>query len=181
MEQEIMLYLECPDQNKGEFLPEKELSEGEYLRMLQEYSNSLNSLRNNPNSRYNFVDEAKYQNKVKDAYLGVKTTIFDITGHACGLRYLYDIEKRGSGVIIVDLATEAMDDVFEEEFRMWKQESMRFNNEVNLSDEERIRFLPSKNLKLGIDYHMFLLQGCKIYHVYDDFKVAILIQKIKEI
>ena len=85
------------------------------------------------------------------------------------------------GVIIIELVEDEMDEAFETEFKFWKRESMNINNDEQIGKNERIQFLPEKDLEFEIDHHLFSFQGCKMYCEYDRLKVALIIQKITEI
>jgi hypothetical protein len=58
---------------------------------------------------------------------------------------------------------------------------MNINNDTQIDKNERIRFLPTKDLQFEIERHLFALSGCKLYCDYDNLKVALIIQSIKEI
>ena len=85
------------------------------------------------------------------------------------------------GILIIDIVDEKIDDTFESEFKFWKRDSMNINNDKQIDKDERIKFLPTKNLKFEIDNHLFMFSGCKMYCEYDRMKVALIIQNIKEI
>ena len=85
------------------------------------------------------------------------------------------------GVLIIEIIENNMEDSFESEFKFWKKDSMNINNDTEIDKNERIKFLPIKDLQFEIDNHLFTLSGCKIYCEYDRLKVALIIQKIKEI
>lgn len=178
------LYIDCPDLEKNiSFQVEKELTEDEYVKMLREYSTTIgvNTPYNNfYNNKKNDVREINYQ-KEKTNFKKASTKIFNIKGEPCGVKELYDIQRRGMGVLIIDIFDTNLDESFETEFMFWKKDSMNINNDTEISKDERIRFLPIKDLQFEIDNHMFLLTGCKIYCEYSRMKVALIIQKIKEI
>ena len=175
-----ILYIDCPPQEKkGAFSVEKEISENEYVKMLREYSTTIGMGVPNNNQRYNF-----YENKVEEeekTYSKASAKIYDISGSLCNINELYRIEKNGMGVIIIEIISSDMEDSFESEFKFWKRDSMNINNDKDIDKDERIRFLPTKDLQFEIDNHLFLFSGCKIYCEYNNFKVALIIQKIKEI
>jgi hypothetical protein len=177
------LYIECPYQeNKNSFKVEKELSEDEYVKMLRDYSNTLNgsiSFKSNRKTNLNVYD---VDNSVdsKTNYVNSKVKIYDIKGKPCDINELYKIQDNGHGVLIMEFFEDEMNEMFYEEFKYWKVESMTINNNPDL-DTERVVILPSKNLKLEIDYHMFFLSSCKIYCEYDNSKLAIIIQNLTEI
>jgi hypothetical protein len=102
-------------------------------------------------------------------------------GNLCDINELYKIKKQGMGVLIIEPQTDLSDESFESEFKFWLRESMTINNDNTITKDERIQFLPTKNLKLQIDEHIFMLEGSKLYHEYDKMKIAIIIQNIKEL
>lgn len=176
-----ILYIDCPAQDKKDaFSVEKEITENEYVKMLREYSATIGM---GTPKNYNYKN-IFYENKIENeevSYSKALTKIYNISGSLCDINELYRIEKTGMGVIIIDINTNEMEDAFESEFKFWKRDSMNINNDKDIDKNERIRFLPVKNLKFEIDNHLFLLTGCKIYCEYSDFKVALIIQNIKEI
>jgi hypothetical protein len=114
-------------------------------------------------------------------YSTASAKIYNIAGKACGIDEIYRIQRTGMGVLIFEIIDSEMEDAFESEFKFWKKDSMNINNDPEIDKNERIRFLPIKNLQFEIDKHMFMLSGCKMYCDYDKLKVALIIQSIKEI
>jgi hypothetical protein len=178
------LYIDCPEQEKnGAFDAGKNISEEEYVKMLREYSKTIglpSPKQTYSNKHFNSYDMDEYVDE-KKTYSKSKTRIFNISGNLCDINEIRRIQKNGMGVIIFDILKDEMEEYFESEFKFWKRDSMNINNDKTIDKDDRIRFLPTKDLKFEIDNHMFLLNGCKIYCDYDTFKVAIIIQKINEI
>ena len=85
------------------------------------------------------------------------------------------------GVLIFEIIDSDIDESFESEFKFWKVDSMNINNDCEINSDERIKFLPTKDLKFEIDDHLFLLSGCKMYCEYNNLKVALIIKNLKEI
>lgn len=176
------LYIDCPEQEKkGAFNVGREISEDEYVRMLRDYSTTIGT--SMPYSGYNRhgVYEISQDNNKSISYAKTDVCIYDISGKPCDINELYRIQKNGMGVLIVEVIEHDIDDVFETEFKFWKQESMNINNDKTIDKDDRIRFLPVKDLKFEINNHMFMFNGCKIYCEYDRLKVALIIQEINEI
>lgn len=176
------LYIECPPQEKQGAFDTKQLSEEEYVRMLREYSctigTGLPSFYDNRHGVYN-VDTKGQQENIN--YTNAMVKIYDITGKPCDINELYRIEKNGMGILIIEIFEDEMSDLFETEFIFWKKDSMNINNDNSIDKNDRIRFLPVKDLQFQIDNHVFTFSGCKIYCEYDKLKVALIIQEIKEI
>lgn len=176
------LFIDCPaPEKKDAFSVEKELSETEYVKMLRDYSTTIGTgmPRNNSLKRNNF-----YEIKVDDTvptYSSAKAKIYNISGKPCDITELYRIQRTGMGILIVEIIETEMEEAFESEFKFWKKDSMNINNDPEIDKNERIRFLPIKDLQFEIDRHLFKLAGCKIYCDYDRMKVALIIQKITEI
>ena len=177
------LYIDCPKQDeKDAFTLKKELSEDEYIKMLREYSTTIGAgigKIDNFDRRYNFYENNT--KKIENTYSKASAKIYDISGKPCNIKELYNIQKNGMGIIIIDIVTSEMEESFESEFKFWKKDSMNINNDKEIDKDERIKFLPVKDLKFEIDNHLFLFSGCKLYYEYDSFKVALIIQKVKEI
>lgn len=178
------LYIDCPVQDKKDsFSVNKELSEDEYVRMLREYSNTIGTgmPKNTHNSKFQMYEIGNTIEQNDLSYSKALTKIYNISGVPCGLNELYRIQKSGMGVLIIEILENDMEEYFESEFKFWKRDSMNINNDKEIDKNERIRFLPVKDLKFEIDKHMFLFSGCKMYCEYDRLKVALIIQNIKEI
>lgn len=177
------LYIDCPEpEKKDAFNAGKELSEDEYVRMLREYSTTIGTgmpRANYNNSRYNVYEMV--EDNTTPTYSTASAKIYNISGKACGIDEIYRIQRTGMGVLIFEIIDSEMEDAFESEFKFWKKDSMNINNDPEIDKNERIRFLPTKNLQFEIDKHMFMLSGCKMYCDYDKLKVALIIQSIKEI
>jgi hypothetical protein len=177
------LYIDCPEpEKKDAFNAGKELSEDEYVRMLREYSTTIGTgmpRANYNNSRYNVYEIV--EDNTTPTYSTASAKIYNIAGKACGIDEIYRIQRTGMGVLIFEIIDSEMEDAFESEFKFWKKDSMNINNDPEIDKNERIRFLPTKNLQFEIDKHMFMLSGCKMYCDYDKLKVALIIQSIKEI
>lgn len=176
-----ILYIDCPEQDKKNAFSAKELTEDEYVKMLREYSMSIGMgiSHNDFNSRHNVYEINDNEEKIN--YSKSSAIIYNMKGEKCDIKELYRIQKNGMGILIIELLESEMEDTFESEFKFWKKDSMNINNDKNIDKDDRIRFLPIKDLKFEIDEHMFLLSGCKLYYEYDRMKVALIIQKIKEI
>ena len=174
------LYIDCPE-HKGdnEFTPNRELSEYEYVKMLRDYSATIGTSSTYNNNRFAVKDLEN--NNERNVFKCATAKVFDISGAPCGVNELYRIQKTGMGVLIIEVIDEDIDDSFETEFMFWKKDSMNINNDSEIDKDERIRFLPVKDLRFELDEHMFQLYGCKIYCEYDRMKVAVIIQKINEI
>lgn len=178
------LYIDCPAQEKNNaFNAGREISEDEYVRMLREYSTTIGTgmPRSNSYNKHGVYDIQQNNIKEDKNLSKSQTKIYDISGKPCGINELYRIQKNGMGVIIIELLENDMEDSFESEFKFWKRDSMNINNDKQIDKDERIRFLPEKNLEFEMDNHLFSLEGCKMYCEYDRFKVALIVQRIIEI
>lgn len=177
-----ILYIDCPEpEKKDAFKVDKELSENEYVKMLRDYSVTIGTGMPKNNHYSNKYDSYENHKEDKINYSKALVNLYDISGKPCDIKELYKIQKNGMGVLIIDVIESDMEESFESEFKFWKRDSMNINNDKDIDKDERIRFLPIKNLQLEIDKHLFLLSGCKIYCEYDRMKVALIIQNVKEI
>jgi hypothetical protein len=177
------LFIDCPEpEKKDAFNAGREISEDEYVRMLRDYSTTIgtgmprNDYNNNRFGVYDVVED-----KSTPTYSSASAKIFNISGNPCDINEIYRIQRSGMGVLIFEIIDKEMDDAFESEFKFWKRDSMNINNDPQIDKNERIRFLPTKNLQFEIDKHLFMLSGCKLYCEYNNLKVALIIQSIKEI
>lgn len=176
------LYIDCPEpEKKDAFNAGKELTEAEYVKMLREYSTTIGTgmPKKNYNNYYKIYDIVEQTDNVN--YSNATVKIYDISGKPCDIHELYRIQNNGMGVLIFEIIDTEMEEAFESEFKFWKKDSMNINNDIEIDKNERIRFLPTKDLKFEINNHLFLLTGCKLYCEYDKLKVALIIQNIKEI
>lgn len=177
------LYIDCPAQEKKDaFTVKKDFTEDEYVKMLREYSTTIGAgitKTDNFDRRYNFYENKNITEEKNFAKALVK--IYNISGVLCDIKEIYKIQKNGMGVLIIEIDSNNMDDSFESEFKFWKRDSMNINNDEEINKDERIRFLPVKDLQFEIDNHLFLFSGCKLYYEYNAFKVALIIQNVKEI
>lgn len=178
-----VLYIDCPPQEKeGAFSAEKELSESEYVKMLRDYSKTIGVTRNNSyNRQFNIYDIEEKYNEEPQNYAKSSAIIYDMSGKLCNINELYRIQRNGTGILILELVKDEMEDAFESEYKFWKRDSMNINNDKMIGKDDRIRFLPVKDLQFEIDRHMFLFSDCKIYHEYEDSKIALIIRNITEI
>lgn len=176
------LYIECQEaEKKDAFSVDKELSGDEYVKMLREYSATIgsNTSRSTCNSYLNSYELS--DNKSKVTYSSALSKVYDISGQLCDVNELYKIQRNGMGVLIFEIIDSDIDESFESEFKFWKVDSMNINNDCEINSDERIKFLPTKDLKFEIDDHLFLLSGCKMYCEYNNLKVALIIKNLKEI
>lgn len=179
-----ILYIECPEQEKQDaFSVKEEISQDEYVRMLREYSSTIGmkSNSNNTMSRYGIYDIPQEHYEEKEEYTKCSAKIYDISGKLCDINEIYKIQKNGMGVIIFELTDQEVSESFESEFRIWQKESLKINNDESIDKNSKLQFLPTKDLRFEIDYHLFELSGCKLYLDYGNNRFAIIIQKIKEV
>lgn len=175
------LYIDCPEQERKGAFETKDISEDEYVKMLRDYSTTIGIVTPKTNNKhFSSYDYEEYKTE-KINYSKAPTKIYNISGQPCDINELYYIQKNGMGVLIIEIIENDMEDSFESEFKFWKKDSMNINNDPDIDKNERIKFLPVKDLQFEIDNHMFYFSGCKMYCEYDRFKVALIIQKIKEI
>lgn len=175
------LYIDCPEQERKGAFDAKDISEDEYVKMLRDYSTTIGiGLPKINNKHFSSYDYKEYETE-KINYSKASAKIYNISGQPCNINELYRIQRTGMGVLIVEIIENGMEESFESEFKFWKKDSMNINNDIEIDKNERIKFLPVKDLQFEIDDHLFTLSGCKIYCEYDRLKVALIIQKIKEI
>lgn len=180
MNKEIKLFIDCPEHKKHDsFDAGIEISEDDYVKMLRDYSKTIGT---SNNVSFNKLNVYKIDNTVENIlYSKANIKIYDISGNLCDIEELYKIQKNGMGILIIEILPNEMDENFEYEYNFWRKDSMNINKDPEITKDDKIRFLPIKNLKIEIDNHLFFLEGCKLYYEYDKFKIAIIIQKIKEI
>ena len=165
------LYIDCPEQERKGAFDAKYISEDEYVKMLREYSTTIGIglPKINNNNHFSSYEYKEYKTE-KVNYSKAKTKIYSISGQPCDINELYRIQKNGMGVLIIEIIENDMEDSFESEFKFWKKDSMNINNDTEIDKNERIKFLPIKDLQFEIDKHVFTLSGCKIYCEYENNK-----------
>ncbi len=177
------LYINVPFiVQEDSFTYNKELTSDEYVKMLREYSNSLNSNKNFDNKHFNSY-EFDYDEE-KNNFVKAPVIIYDINGDKANINELYRIIKTGISILIIEIPyyeIENLDEIFESEFKMWKKESLNIQSNMDLDENQKIKLLPEKTLRLEMDDHLFELYNCKLYCEYDNFKVALIIEKVEEI
>ena len=184
MSEQSILYMKCPFHEKtGDFSASQEINEDEYVRMLREYSATIGkgSVTSSKNNRYNFYDVKDFSTQDEEIISKTNVIVYDMSGVKCTVNDIYNIKKNGMAVIILEILEENMEEAFEEEYKFWKQDSMKINNDTQLEQDDRIRFLPIKDLELEMEYHVFKLEGCKLYHDYNNGKIALIVKRIIEI
>lgn len=178
------LYIDYVNQeNDGGFQVKKELTEDEYIKMLREYSLTLNpsyhSTNNKPTYQTGYNETTNTENDI--SYTACDIVLYDINGLLCDINEIYHIQQNGIGILIIDIDLNSMDDNFETEFKFWKLNSTNIIKDKSLNQDEIIRLLPPKDLKLEIDGHIFILYHTVLYHSYSPSKYALIIQNIKEL
>lgn len=179
------LYMSCPFQEKmGDFSTQKTISEDEYVKMLREYSSTIGKSEpsNRILNRYGVYDIKNVQQQENEEKLSsANIFVYDMSGKKCSGDDICNIKKNGMTVLIFEIPENNMEESFEDEYKFWKQDSMKINNDKQLGQDDRIKFLPIKEFQLEMGYYLFKLEGCKLYHDYNDGKVALIVQKITEI
>ena len=178
------LYMNCPFQEKtGNFETNQNISEEEYVRMLREYSSTIGkgNITNNTDRRYNIVDVRQQKVIEENNLSSADVEVYSMSGKKCTSDDISVIEKKGMAVLILELLDDSMEEAFQDEFKFWKQDSMKIITDSQLEEDDKIRFLPMKELQLEMDYHLWKLTNCKLYHDYNDGKYAIIVQKITKI
>ena len=185
MTERAKLYINCPFHEKEvDFSVQHNITEDEYVRMLREYSSTIGKSgpSNGSINRYGMYDVKDFQHQEDEGKLSsANIFVYDMTGKKCYGNDICNIKKNGMTVLIFEIPDSEMEEPFEDEYKFWKQDSMKINNDKQIGKDDRIRFLPIKEFQLEMGYHLFKLEGCKLYHDYGDGKVAIIVQKITEI
>ena len=176
--------MDCPFQeNMGDFSVQQNISEDEDIRMLREYSSTIGKggISVNRDNRYNIRDVKTYDQSDEPHMSSADVEVYDMSGKKCSTSDIDCIKKNGMAVLIFEIFEKDMEDAFQDEFKFWKQDSVKILTDPQLGQDDIIRFLPIKELQLEINYHLFKLTGCKMYHDYNNGKYAIIVQKITEI
>lgn len=184
MNEQATLYMKCPFHEKtGDFSAPHDINEDEYVRMLREYSATIGkgAVVSSRNNRHGVYDIKNFTKQEDDILSKANVIVYDMSGKKCNGNDICMIQKNGMAVIIFDILEDSMEESFEDEYKFWKQDSIKINNDEQLEQDDRIRFLPIKDLQLEMGYYMFKLEGCKLYHDYNDGKIAVIVQKITEI
>lgn len=178
---EGILYIETiDDDNEKKFSVKRELTENEYVKMLREYSSTLDTAyKNFDNYKYNYLDDDQQQNNNK--YVNASVIIHDLSNSLCNKNENNNIQKNEFTVFIIQLVDNEIDETFETEFKIWKNDSLKIINDNDINEDDKIRFLPKRDLNFEFENHLYCFLNSKLYNEYDNNKFAIIVENIIEI
>lgn len=182
-----LLFIEC-EKRKESFDYNKEISEEEYVRMLQQASDSIIgqdgfSKRNTLERRYGFFGakelETYYEKKdVEEKPFRVR--LCNIDGSDFSVRELVSYYNSGSMFIIIVHYDEIDDPVLEDTLNIWVTNSDHINNDSKLNDELRLKSLETKRMTLKFNNNYVTLNGCQMVEKTSTNSFAMLIHKIEK-
>lgn len=82
-------------------------------------------------------------------------------------------------IIIVDIPFSKLETSLEDEVRFWVKDSMNINVHHEIPEEERLKMLPIRNLKIEIGDISEELHDCRIIDYKNTGRISILVNEIK--
>lgn len=154
-----------------EYMKYKDIISDITMKSLNNETTMIGSMKNKKNER-NY--------KINYNYYKINTVITDIYGNGNIIDFLIKNFQTGEmfPLILKFEGIEENQDV-ESEIKMWAKETIKINSSNKLSDSDKIRFSPSKDLKIRTDKNSnAILQECKILDIFSLDEYAITVNKI---
>ena len=82
-------------------------------------------------------------------------------------------------VLFVDIPIQTIDSDIESELRFWVRDSMEINIHHEIPENERLKMLPTKDLKIKVGDVDGTLVKCRVVDFQKPFRIALLVEKIK--
>lgn len=170
-----------------------DIDSNQYIKMLNDnYYESYhdidnymtNGIKNNTfHYRYNNISNYN-DNKNIYNYISILCQINDINNKDISKDTFYQYKNTGEMfVLILNFIDNNIDEDVESELILWIKDSININTNNLINDDDKIFYLPKKNLKININDSELLLKDCKILDNYGNinkgiFNFAILVEKI---
>ena len=81
-------------------------------------------------------------------------------------------------VLFIDIPTQSIESDIESELRFWVRDSMEINIHHEIPENERLKMLPTKDLKIKIGDVEGTLVKCRVIDFQKPFRVALLVERI---
>ena len=135
-------------------------------------------------ARNPFRKERVSYNQQTFYYQPVEAKVFDIEGRDEKIDELLDFYKTGEQFIIIvallNLSSADESGELESDIKSWTSESIKINRTNKMTEDEKLKSLSKKSLKLKFkdSNHGAILRNCKMVEVYSRNKFALLVESI---
>ena len=175
------------------FKYDKEISQKEYANAMVEYYNqhkdSIDSVFMSKGLGRNIAVNPFRKEKVKYNqqtfyYQPVEAKVFDIDGKDEKIDELIQFYKTGEQFIVIiallNLSSADESGELESDIKAWTRESVKINKTNKMTEDEKIKSLSKKSLKLKFkdSKSSAILKNCKMIEVYSRNKFALLVESI---
>lgn len=134
-------------------------------------------------ARNPFRKERNKYNQQTFYYQPVECKVFDIDNKDEKIDELLEFYKTGEQFIVIvallDMSSDESGEL-ESDVKSWANESMKINRTNRMTEDEKLKSLSKKSLKLKFkdSNHSAILKNCKMVEVYSRNKFAFLVEKI---
>ncbi len=175
------------------FKYDKEISQKEYANAMVEYYNQhkdgIDSVFMSKGLGRNIAVNPFRKEKVKYNqqtfyYQPVEAKVFDIDGKDEKIDELIQFYKTGEQFIVIiallNLSSADESGELESDIKAWTRESVKINRTNKMTEDEKIKSLSKKSLKLKFkdSKSSAILKNCKMIEVYSRNKFALLVESI---
>lgn len=175
------------------FKYDKEISQKEYANAMVEYYNQhkdgIDSVFMSKGLGRNIAVNPFRKEKVKYNqqtfyYQPVEAKVFDIDGKDEKIDELIQFYKTGEQFIVIiallNLSSADESGELESDIKAWTRESVKINRTNKMTEDEKIKSLSKKSLKLKFkdSKSSAILKNCKMVEVYSRNKFALLVESI---
>jgi len=175
------------------FKYDKEISQKEYANAMVEYYNQhkdgIDSVFMSKGLGRNIAVNPFRKEKVKYSqqtfyYQPVEAKVFDIDGKDEKIDELIQFYKTGEQFIVIiallNLSSADESGELESDIKAWTRESVKINRTNKMTEDEKIKSLSKKSLKLKFkdSKSSAILKNCKMIEVYSRNKFALLVESI---
>lgn len=183
---DVVLFIEC-EKRKEDFEYKKEISEDEYVKMLQDASESILghdgfTKKQTLDRKYGFYDVTEmeqYYQKPETEEIPFKGRIFQTNGDDFTLEAIKYYWNSNSPFILFLEVDEIESPIAEDEFNIWVTNSDYINNDETLNEYLILTSLKSKHFKVKLGNLYFTLKHCKMVDKISGNKYAILVNNME--
>ena len=187
------LIIEVIDTEKGDYTCDREFTEEEYgdrlLNHVRHTNDDINNMLYGGNVGYN-----KYASDVA-AYKDVDFLTNDSECEALFLDqnrndveseyFLNHVDDGKMFITLINVNPNSLENDAESELKFWIDDSKKILDDKQLTDEAKLRVLPTRNLKIKIDNQIFILKNNKIIQDFSNekykFFIGVIVMKIERI
>lgn len=117
-------------------------------------------------------DETKYE------YYDITCPI--LNGRRAEMQPFELVKCRADGsmfIMLVDIPIKSIDQDVESEIRFWVKDSMSINTHHEIPENERLKMLPTKDLKIKVGDISGILCKCRVVDFWSPFRIMILVER----